>query len=351
MFKAMADRTRQKVMRLLAEQELSVSELVEVLGQPQSTVSRHLKVLREAGLVEDRRAGATVMYAPAPGAGIAKGDEVRDLSTRWSRRPRSGHTRPVAEVPPGNGRGARSIERIREWMLSWISSEEMESETRKRLARVLKSRGDRNSFYERVGHRWDQLRLEAYGFTFHLEAMVGLLPSRWTVADIGTGTGYSLGVLASHFAKVIAVDRDPAMLDLVKQRSELRSARNIVCREGSLEKLPLEAGEVDLMIVSLVLHHAERPADVFAEMRRALVPQGRLLLIEQRRHASRAFQERMDDIWRGFSPDQVKEWATAAGFADIEVRPLNTGVGTGRRMEDAPGIYALTALARPPDRN
>lgn len=340
MFKAMGDRTRQKVMRLLAEQELSVSELVEVLGQPQSTVSRHLKVLREAGLVEDRRAGAVVMYAPV------RGQIVRHDAVAWNR---AGAT----ESPTGDGHEQRGIEGVREWMLSWISGVEMETETRKRLTRVLKLRGDRNSFYERVGHRWDQLRLDAYGFTFHLEAMIGLLPAQWTVADIGTGTGYSLGMLASHFAKVIAVDRDPAMLELVKQRSELRFTKNVECREGSLENLPLEAGEVDLMIVSLVLHHADKPAEVFGEMKRVLAPGGRLLLIEQRRHASRAFQERMNDAWRGFSPNQVKQWAAAAGFPEPVVRPLNSGAGTGRRMEDAPSIYAFTLRVRPerPERN
>jgi len=330
LFKAMADGTRRKLLRVLVEQELSVSELVEVLGQPQSTISRHLKVLREARLVVDRRAGSVVMYSVVMYSGVSL--EAPVLVTKHS-----------AGSGERNGSSLNGAAAVREWLLGWIGGESLDAEIRERMQRVVRERSQRKGFYERVGHRWDQLRIDAFGHTFHLEAMVSLLPGDWTAADIGTGTGYFLPVLSSRFAKVVAVDPEPEMLRLARQRDELKSVRNIDYREGSLERLPIEEGEVDLLIASLVLHHLPQPAEAFDEMYRCLKREGTMLVIEQRVHRNEEFQERMGDRWRGFAPKKLANWASDAGLTDIEVKPLTTGSTAGRRMEGAPPIYMMTA--------
>ncbi|GMV96398.1 MAG: metalloregulator ArsR/SmtB family transcription factor [Phycisphaerae bacterium] len=313
LFKAVAETTRQRLLQVLAGRELSVSELVAVLRLPQSTVSRHLKVLREAGLLVDRRVGTAVLYT--------------------TREP--DHAR-----PGGNGHAAADL---REHLLNWAGQEPMDARIAERLDRVLRRRNGQGGFFERIGTRWDQLRVEAFGECFHFEALSALLPSEWTVADLGAGTGYLLPVLAGRFRRVIAVDPASAMLEAARNRPELRAAANVEFREGSLEKLPLADGELDLAIASLVLHHLARPTDGLAELRRVVRTPGRLLIVEQREHDNDAFHERMGDVFRGFEPRQLQEWVRSAGFVDIQVCPLASARPAARQEGTVPGLFALVA--------
>ncbi len=322
MLKAMADPTRQRLLRVLSCHELTVSELVEVLDQPQSTVSRHLKVLRESGLLVDRRFGNSVRYAALPPnpvlpAGKAGGNGHND---------------------PGHVAG------LRDRLLDWAGQVDLDEATRGRLDIVLsRRRTQAEGFFEVVGSRWDQLRVEAFGQAFHLEALTALLPRDWVVADIGTGTGYLLGVLADRFRKVIAVDPAEAMLAVARHRPEVKAARNLEFRQGSLGELPIAPGEVDLAIASLVLHHVERPADALAELARGLRSGGTLLVIEQEPHSSAEFHERMGDRWWGFKPDTLVEWAIQSGFSEVKTAPLRSARPADPKWTDSPALFVLTA--------
>jgi ubiquinone/menaquinone biosynthesis C-methylase UbiE/DNA-binding transcriptional ArsR family regulator len=322
MLKAMADPTRQRLLRVLSCNELTVSELVEVLDQPQSTVSRHLGVLRESGLLADRRFGSSVRYAalppnPVPPQGQAGGNGHNE----------SGH-----------------VAALRDRLLDWAGQTELDEATCGRLAAVLsRRRTQADGFFDVVGARWDQLRIEAFGQAFHLEALTALLPAEWVVADIGTGTGYLLGVLASRFRKVIAVDPAEAMLAVARHRAEVKAARNVEFRQGSLEELPIAPAEVDLAIASLVLHHVEQPTDALAELARCLRPGGWLLVIEQEPHAFAEFHERMGDRWWGFEPAALADQARAAGFGAVTTRPLVSARPANGKTIDAPALFALTA--------
>lgn len=322
-FKAMADTTRQRLLRLLTGHELTVTELVEIVGQPQSTVSRHLKVLRESGLLRDRRFGNTVRYAallPSPSAsnGLRSAVQIgRDESGQASA--------------------------LRDRLLEWIGQTSLESDTGQRLEAVLRKRQAGGDFFEAVGSRWDLYRVEAFGQAFHLEALTALLPQEWIVADIGTGTGYLLGTLASRFRQVIAVDPADGMLAVARDRPEVRAATNIEFRLGSLAELPLADGEADLAIASLVLHHVARPADALAELARCLQPAGRLLIVEQETHSHVEFHERMGDLWWGFEPTVLETQVKAAGFADVVSRRLASAGPQNNRVGGAPALFVLTA--------
>lgn len=322
MLKAMADPTRQRLVRVLSRHELTVSELVEVLDQPQSTVSRHLKVLREAGLIADRRQGSSVQYAALPPHPLC---------------------RPAR--PGANGyREADPAAALRDRLLDWAGQTDLDAEARGRIEKVLARRQARtHGFFDVVGARWDQLRVEAFGSAFHLEAMTALLPADWMVADIGTGTGYLLGVLADRFRKVIAVDPAEAMLAVARQRPEVRQADNIEFREGGLQELPLACGEVDLVIASLVLHHVEDPEGAMGEMARCLRPGGMLLVIEQRPEGSDEFYDRMGDRWWGFDPENLVSLASKRGFAAIRTCGLRTAGPSNGKVTGAPGLFVLTA--------
>jgi ubiquinone/menaquinone biosynthesis C-methylase UbiE/DNA-binding transcriptional ArsR family regulator len=290
-----------------------VTELVEVLEQPQSTVSRHLKVLREADLVLDRPQGSATVYSARPlGLGIQAGG--------------------------GSGNG------IRQQLLDWIARQRLEPAVQQRLEAVLRRREMQGGgFFDAVGSRWDQLRIDAFGHCFHLEAMTALLPASWVVADIGTGTGHLLTTLAGRFARVIAVEPSEPMLAAARNRPELAGVSNVDFRLGSVSELPLAGGEVDLAIASLVLHHVPEPQAALRELHRCLRAGGQILLIEQAPHAFDEFHERMGDYWHGFEPQVLADWARESGFGEVRQFPLTTARPASRTAGPAPALYAVTA--------
>ena len=301
--RALGDEVRQSIVRLLIKEELSVNELVEILKLPQSTVSRQLKVLREADWLADRHIGTATMY-------------------RAAAHPTAGDVRQV--------------------LFTWLEAQPLAKPMAARLERVLKRRRDESTgFFDRLGSRWDQLRSAAFGDAFAFEAMLGLLPREWTVADIGTGTGYLLPSLAARFARVIAVDASPAMLGCAKRRAADAGATNVEFHPGDLGKLPIADGACDAAIACLVLHHVAKPQEALAELHRILRPGGRALIVEQRAHENQAFYETMQDLWWGFDAGVLAEQMTAAGFADVSIMPLHRRETASGRME-APDLFALS---------
>ena len=306
-FKAMAEPTRQRILQTLLENELSVTELVEVLGQPQSTVSRHLRVLRDAELISDRRNGATVHYAPSPAALGSDTDALQALVVRW------------------------------------LQNEPAPGALRRRLRRVLERRhAETVGFFESVGQRWEQMRTDCFGTSFHLEAFTALLPKSWTVADIGAGSGFLLPTLAAVFDSVIAVEPVSSLLEAARNRPELRGADHVDFRAGDLQRLPLTDGEVDLAIAALVLHHVPDPGVALREIGRVVKPEGRVLVIEQQAHRCEAFRAMMRGRWWGFEPESLAARVRAAGFEDVAWRELRTASPTSASVPETPDLFVLT---------
>ncbi len=308
-FKALTDATRQNILQLCLLQELSVSELVACLQLPQSTVSRHLKKLRQANLISDRRDGTMVLYSTNRGQSQA-GDAVT-LESR---------------------------------LLEWIAEQPWPRPLRSRLDRVLIGRQRQSTeFFSKLGHRWDQLRLDAFGSTFQFEGLLGLLPQHWVVADIGTGTGYLLGALSRAFRRVIALDPVENMLAIARTRCRLAGVDNVVFRQGDLSRLPIEDKCVDVAIAALVLHHVPSPEQAVKELFRIVRPGRRMLVIEQAAHRHEAFHERMQDRWWGFEPAQLTSDVVAAGFQNVVVRSLPTDPSPTAPF-DSPELFMLTAV-------
>jgi SAM-dependent methyltransferase len=303
-FSALSEGTRQRIVQLLLIEELSVTELVEILRQPQSTISRHLKSLRSAGLVLDRRDGATSYYQ--------------------------------AQVPTDESNGLAPL------LLKWFQNRPMPVALRDRLARVLHDRRDgTGSFFDRLGRKWDELRSSAFGDAFAFESMMTLLPREWTVADIGTGTGFLLPILADNFRSVLAVEPAATMLECARQRVSDHGATNVAFYQGDLNRLPIQEGTVDLTIACLVLHHVQKPADALAELHRVLRPGGQVLLIEQQSHENQKFYETMQDVWWGFDPTDLASQAERAGFTELRHRRLASADRESRTLE-APQLFVVT---------
>jgi DNA-binding transcriptional ArsR family regulator/protein-L-isoaspartate O-methyltransferase len=303
-FRALSDPTRQKIMQLLLRAELNVSELVEILNQPQSTVSRHLRVLSTAGLADDRRAGTTAYYSAHPA-----GAESQTLTAR---------------------------------LMVWLSEQPIPQGLEERLQRALRERdGSSVGFFDRLGRKWDDLRRGAFGEAFAFEAMIGLLPSEWTVADIGTGTGFLLPILAEHFSRVIAIEPAANMLECAKRRLTGKAPERVSFQQGDLSHLPMADASCNLVIAGLVIHHVERPSEALLEMHRVLRPGGRVLIIEQQSHENQKFYETMQDRWWGFEPREFCRMLGKAGFADTRSFPLHTAQPDSPHIE-SPKLFAVT---------
>jgi ArsR family transcriptional regulator len=282
---ALGDETRVRILVLLERSELTVTELAFVLQAPQPSVSRHLKTLAGEGWVEARVEGRNRHYRLAPDLD----GPARDL---W---------RIVREQVGGEGVYAADMERARV---------------------VLERRRLRSEeFFARAAERWDEVREELFGPTANLVPLLGLIRSEWTVADLGVGTGTLAETLAPFAGRVIGVDRSEQMLAAASLR--LARVTNVELRRGELERLPLADGEVDLAVLALVLHHVVDPPKVLTEVRRALRPGGRLLLLDMRLHdRGPLYAETMGHVWPGFDPEHVRGWMSAAGFSEARAIPL-----------------------------
>ena len=298
---ALADATRARALRLIERQELSVADLCAVLQLPQSTVSRHLKVLADEGWVAARAEGTSRLYRLALDA-----------------------------LDPA----ARRL---------WVLVREQTAETRlatqddQRLASILAERRTRSqAFFTSAAGQWDRLRREMYGERFDLHALAGLLDESWIVGDLGCGTGQVAAAIAPFVARVIAVDGSRAMLRAARTR--LASVPNVDVREGQVEALPIADGALDAAVLCLALHHLTEPPAALREAARALRPGGRLLVIDLLEHDRREYQQQMGHVWLGFGRAQMEGWLRDAGFDGVRVTPLPPAP-----QAQGPALFAASA--------
>lgn len=281
----LSDPTRLRILRLVERQELGVAELCEVLQLPQSTVSRHLKVLADQGWTVNRRHGTANLYAMSL-------DEL---------------------APP-----ARKL-----WLLAREQTEAWATcrQDSLRLERRLSDRqDDAQRFFAGAAGEWDRLRVELYGQAFMRHATLALLPAEWTIADLGCGTATLAAELAPHVARVIGVDQSAAMLRAARKRAG--GLDNLDLRRGSLEAIPIQDGECDAALLVLVLTYVAEPRTVLKEMARILRPGGKAIVIDLLPHDREDFRRQMGQASMGFGDAEMTSLLREAGFANPLVRPL-----------------------------
>lgn len=291
---ALNDLTRLRMLRLLRREELSVGEVASALQLPQSTVSRHLKLLHEADWVRKRTVGTASFYHL---------DE------------------------PALGEAARALWTAASDMLGGGAVFEQDDN---RLQGVLADRArDSKAFFGRIGGEWDELRDSLFGRGFTAEALLSFLQRDWIVADLGCGTGNAAEHVARFVRKIIAVDREPAMLDAARKR--LASFDNVEFRQGELTKLPIKDRELHAAMIFLVLHHVPQPAEVVREAARCLKPGekgggegggGLLMIVDMVSHSREEYRHDMGHKHLGFSDRDVKQWSRGAGLTEVTYRRL-----------------------------
>ena len=309
LFRSFSDSGRRQVLRLLSEAPLTVGEITEILGLPQSTVSRHLKMLRDTGLLVDRREGSRVY---------------------------------IGLIEP-NGNGAPKLGDL---LNTWLRSRPLEPRVEDRLAQVIQLREGGKNVFERQAHQWDDLRFRHFGGVFHLEALLSLLPRDWEVLDMGTGTGYLLPALSRQFRHVLAVDPSPAMLDLARQRAERDGLDNVEFRPGRLEEIPSVDKSLDAVVALLVFHHSSDPALSLSEIARVLKPEGQVLITDLEPHELASFREVMHDSVPGIDPEDLASLMSQVELNDIHCKRLITADRESRVAPDlpAPELFVMTAV-------
>jgi ArsR family transcriptional regulator len=298
---SLADLTRVRALLLLEQHELTVSELGAVLRLPQSTTSRHLKVLTDESWIGWRADGPSRHYRMTLSA---LDPAARRLWTLVREQ--------VADAPET----ARDAERLRV---------------------VLAERRTRSQeFFSTAAGQWDRLRAELFGQRPDLAALLGLLDDDWTVGDLGCGTGQLAAAVAPFVARVIAVDSSRQMLAAARRR--LGDVANVELRNGHLEQLPIDDGALDAAVLFLVLHHVAEPTQVLAEAARVVRQGGRLLVVDMVPHEHAEYREQMGHVWQGFSSEQLGDWLAGAGFDRARYQPLSSDPAA-----KGPALFAATA--------
>jgi len=283
---ALADPIRCRMLMLIEKQELTVTELCAVLQMPQSSVSRHLKTLADDNWVVSRRDGTSRFYAMSAGE----------------------------ELDPG-------AKRLWPLIREQVATTSAAGQDDRRLRGVLtRRRAKSQEFFASAAGDWDRLRSDLFGDTFFLWGVLGLIEPTLVVGDLGCGTGQLTEVVAPYVRQVIAVDSSADMLDAARVR--VSAARNVDLRQGELESLPIEAGELDAAMISLVLHYSPSPGRALAEVARVLRSGGRVLVVDMLPHERQEYQQQMGHVWLGFSDKQIGKYLTDAGFSDVRMRLL-----------------------------
>jgi SAM-dependent methyltransferase len=298
---ALADATRNRLLLVLERQELTVTELCAVLRLPQSTVSRHLKVLADDGWVVSRADGASRLYRV-----------------------------PTADLDPG----ARRL-----WQVVRDEAAETPGALRdaERLRGVLAERRAKSEeFFDTAAGQWDRMRSELFGGRSELLPLLGLLEGTWTVADLGAGTGHLTHAIAPFVARVIAVDASAAMIR--SARARLSGLGNVEIRRGELEALPIEEGTLDAAFLVLVLPYLAEPALTIREAARALKPGGRLLITDLMPHERAEYRQTLGHLWQGFEAEQLLGWLAEAGLGEVRYAPAPLDAqASGTRLFTAVG--------------
>jgi ArsR family transcriptional regulator len=291
-FRALADPTRLRIMHLLREMELAVGEIAQVVGQSQPRVSRHVRILVDAGLVERRKEGSWVFLTISPEPPVAT---IMAFLT----------VAPLA-----------AEERL------WIEAD------RARLAAVRAERARAaEDYFATHAEQWDALRSLHVPEALVEEAMARLLADRpigWLL-DIGTGTGRIATLFAGAAAQVVAIDRSAEMLRLARAKLPASAFDKVRFMAGDFHDLPIADASADTAILHQVLHYSQAPERVIAETARVLAPGGLMLIVDFAPHEREELRLRNAHARLGFSDRQIEGWFAAAGVTPVGVEALAGG--------------------------
>jgi ubiquinone/menaquinone biosynthesis C-methylase UbiE len=280
--KALADPLRLRMLVAVAQEELTVGEVQEVVASRQSSVSRNLAILRTAGFVQDRKDGTSVYFSARRDMPEPARELFRSLRSK------------LAAVP----------------------------EVRRDQARLAQCRRRRlrksEAYFESVAGDWDRIRKSYFDDRVTALSIEKLLPRDLELADIGCGTGSLTFELARFARKVVAVDLSREMLRRARAIASERKVANVAFRQGDAMALPLPARSVDAAFCVMVLHFVPDPARVIANLCRITRPGGQIIVVDLVEHHQEWMREQMAHRWLGFNRDAIENWFVSGGAVGVE---------------------------------
>jgi SAM-dependent methyltransferase len=305
LLRLLGDDARLRILRLLQAERLNVGELTGIVGIAQSGVSRHLGLLKEAGLVAEQREGGFTYFQASPpddaNGAAALGPFLQQQFEAFGR------------TPDGRADDARLAE----------------------VRRVRKENFDAHASPDARERQF----VPGRSWAAWARALGHLLPPV-RVADLGCGDGY-LTIEASRWAtRVIAVDRSRAVLERARELAKRRRVTNVIWKRGELEDLPLKEASVDVALLSQALHHAADPGKALAEAARIVVPGGKILILDLREHDQAWVRDRLGDTWLGFSDQRLAKLMKDAGLVNVKV-------SVGSRRTGDPFTVLVASATKP----
>jgi len=299
--RALSDATRLRIVALLEKNELSVHELQEITRLGQSRISTHLGLLQDSGMLQSRREGKRTFYSLNREPGQA-GWEMLNLAIQGAR-----------ELPE------HAADQIN-------------------LKRILHRRQEQAQVYfNQVAGRFDRMYGPGRSWQGFGHLLLRILPPL-VVADLGSGEGLISELLARRCKKVIAVDNSEKIVAYGAAKARKNGLRNLEFRLGDLQDPPIDAGSVDLVVLSHALHHAEIPAAAISAAHRLLRPRGQILILDLLKHNFEKARETYGDRWLGFEESNLHRWLEETGFRKIEISVV-------AREEEPPHFQTILASA------
>lgn len=294
------DPTRLRILALCAHAELTVSDLVGILGQSQPRISRHLKILVEAGLLERYQEGSWARYRLATDRSIQLSQSEQD----------------------------RSVVRFGEQVIDLLpAADEVLSGDMTRLERLREVRDQEAAeYFARNAENWGQIRSLYVDEARVSEVLTGLLKgSLGRLLDIGTGTGHILELLAGQADAAVGIDQSQHMLSIARSAIEGSGLGHCQVRHADMYQLPFPSAAFDTVTIHMVLHYAEDPAAALAEASRVLAPGGQLAIVDFAEHNLLELRSAHAHRWPGFAGDQIESWCSNVGLGKAHRTELEGG--------------------------
>jgi len=299
----LADSSRLRILLLVEQEELSVAELQDILGMGQSRISTYLAQLKQAGLLEDRRHGKSILYRLKP----PRGEQSKTFSELMKFLREA-----AAEIPD--------------------ATEDAEA-----LRLTLQRRQNKmRAYFDELAGKFGKHYVPGRSWKGLAETLLALMPPL-VIADLGAGEGTFSQLLARSAKKVIAIDNSEKMVEYGAELARKHGIKNLEYRHGDLEAPPIKDEAVDLAFFSQALHHAQHPGRAVAEAWRILKPGGRIVILDLLRHNLEEARELYADLWLGFTEVEISRFLRDAGFKHIETSVVH-------RETQAPHFETLLAV-------
>lgn len=287
--KALSDDSRLKIALALKAGPLNVQELTSILGLSQPTVSHHLKILSAAGVIENEKTGTFSFYRLSNGR--SKASELTDAIITIAKKDSS-----------------PDISKVQSKVDSLIA----------------KRRNQAKQFFDNIAPQWKELRTQVQGDETYLAMLSEVIEQNATLLDLGCGDGALFEGILPRGGATYGVDYSEPMLEMARKNLGDRSSM-VDLRLGYLEHLPFESGSIDIAVSHMVLHHIVDPKAVLKDAHRVLKIGGKLIVVDLTTHHQEEMREKFADLWLGFDPSEISEWASGVGFGRTRTELLGRG--------------------------